>query len=308
MTDNTVRAGAGSYRQEDFAAPRAPFIRNRASSFDAPQQHGRPGSPGNAALVNTIPSEQQVDGIAPMSTSPRHDTHPPSPTELIHDSAAARVHPETTTSGPYSNPGLNASAPVLTHFASSPSMRPAPQAAAGRRRIAFAPNLSVHTTWPATIYDRRAEPATCNRLTPLLAQQIKEELNSFKMEEMDVHPMSRKLTHFCEPADDPISLAGATDQNPLPQSSDPFTLMSPAPSRRSYNYLSLPKLGAASSPTVSLCPPLSLSLFRLCQLFCPTTDVLPVHCSQHSHFSLASSRQARRLYSALQDFAPSFAS
>ncbi|KAL7338118.1 hypothetical protein BJY59DRAFT_640142, partial [Rhodotorula toruloides] len=59
------------------------------------------------------------------------------------------------------------------------------------RRIVFAQNLSVHTTWPATIYDRRAEPATCNRLTPLLAQQIKEELNSFKMEEMDVHPMSR---------------------------------------------------------------------------------------------------------------------
>ncbi|BGP26403.1 hypothetical protein Rt10032_c11g4640 [Rhodotorula toruloides] len=189
-----ILKGAGSYRQEDFAAPRAPFIRNRASSFDAPQQHGRPGSPGNAALVNTIPSEQQVDGVAPMS--PRHDVHAPSPTELIHESAAARVHPETTASGPYSNPGLNASAPVLNHFTFSPSMRPAPQASTGRRRIAFATNLSVHTTWPATIYDRRAEPATCNRLTPLLAQQIKEELNSFKMEEMDVHPMSRRLTHF----------------------------------------------------------------------------------------------------------------
>ncbi|BGP10036.1 hypothetical protein JCM10049v2_005919 [Rhodotorula toruloides] len=191
-----ILKGAGSYRQEDFAAPRAPFIRNRASSFDAPQQQARPGSPGNAALVNTIPSEQQVDGVAPMSTSPRNDIHPPSPTELIHESAAARVHPETTTSGPYSNPGLNASAPVLNHFTSSPSMRPAPQSSSGRRRIVFAQNLSVHTTWPATIYDRRAEPATCNRLTPLLAQQIKEELNSFKMEEMDVHPMSRKLTHF----------------------------------------------------------------------------------------------------------------
>ncbi|BGP34032.1 hypothetical protein JCM10296v2_005847 [Rhodotorula toruloides] len=191
-----ILKGAGSYRQEDFAAPRAPFIRNRASSFDAPQQQARSGSPGNAALVNTIPSEQQVDGVAPMSTSPRNETHPPSPTELIHESAAARVHPETTTSGPYSNPGLNASAPVLNHFTSSPSMRPAPQVSTGRRRIVFAQNLSVHTTWPATIYDRRAEPATCNRLTPLLAQQIKEELNSFKMEEMDVHPMSRKLTHF----------------------------------------------------------------------------------------------------------------
>jgi hypothetical protein len=36
-------------------------------------------------------------------------------------------------------------------------------------------------TWPSQEYDRRGEVATCNRLTPMLAQQIKEELNSFKM-------------------------------------------------------------------------------------------------------------------------------
>ncbi|BGP50438.1 hypothetical protein JCM10450v2_006357 [Rhodotorula kratochvilovae] len=193
-----ILKGAGSYRQEDFAAPRPPFARNRASSFDAPQQHGRPGSPGGAALVNVIPSEQQVDGVGPSTTSPRADTHPPTSAELMHDAAAARVHPETGASGPYAHPGLNASAPALNQFSSSPAagMRPSPPATAKGRRIAFASNLSVHTTWPAAIYDRRAEPATCNRLTPLLAQQIKEELNSFKMEEMDVHPASRKLTHF----------------------------------------------------------------------------------------------------------------
>lgn len=32
---------------------------------------------------------------------------------------------------------------------------------------------------------------------PQFAQRIKEELNAFKMEEMEVHPMSRQLTHFC---------------------------------------------------------------------------------------------------------------
>ncbi|GAA6049259.1 hypothetical protein JCM3770_005909 [Rhodotorula araucariae] len=192
-----ILKGAGSYRQEDFAAPRPPFARNRASSFDAPQQHGRPGSPGGAALVDVIPSEQQVDGVGPSTTSPRADTHPPTSSELMHDAATARVHPETSASGPYAHPGLNASAPALNQFSSSsPRMRPSPPATAKGRRIVFASNLSVHTTWPAAIYDRRAEPATCNRLTPLLAQQIKEELNSFKMEEMDVHPASRKLTHF----------------------------------------------------------------------------------------------------------------
>ncbi|TNY23258.1 hypothetical protein DMC30DRAFT_44681 [Rhodotorula diobovata] len=193
-----ILKGAGSYRQDDFATPRPPFARNRASSFDSPQQHGRPGSPGGpgAALVNVIPSEQQVDGVGPLATSPRTDTHPPTSSELMHDAVAARIHPESATSGPYAHAELNASAPALNHFSSLSSMRPSPPATAKGRRIVFASNLSVHTTWPAAIYDRRAEPATCNRLTPVLAQQIKEELNSFKMEEMDVHPASRKLTHF----------------------------------------------------------------------------------------------------------------
>ncbi|GAA5922201.1 hypothetical protein JCM3775_003528 [Rhodotorula graminis] len=193
-----ILKGAGSYRQEDFVAPRSAFARNRASSFDSPQQHGRPGSSGGpgAALVDVIPSEQQVDGVGPSATSPRNDTHPPTSQELMHDAVAARIHPDSSSSGPYAHAELNASAPALNHFSSRSSMRPSPPATAKGRRIVFASNLSVHTTWPAAIYDRRAEPATCNRLTPQLAQQIKEELNSFKMEEMDVHPASRKLTHF----------------------------------------------------------------------------------------------------------------
>lgn len=36
-----------------------------------------------------------------------------------------------------------------------------------------------------------SEPATCNRLTPALAQEIKAFLNHYKLEEMDVHPSSR---------------------------------------------------------------------------------------------------------------------
>ncbi|KNZ52785.1 hypothetical protein VP01_344g9 [Puccinia sorghi] len=64
------------------------------------------------------------------------------------------------------------------------------------RRATFAQHLSVHTTWPPAIYDRRGELATCNRLTPTLAQRIKEEINAFKMEEMDVHYASRVHTHF----------------------------------------------------------------------------------------------------------------
>ncbi len=49
------------------------------------------------------------------------------------------------------------------------------------RNISFSPRLQFHDTWTSGEYDRRGEIATCNRLTPMLAQQIKEELNTFKM-------------------------------------------------------------------------------------------------------------------------------
>ncbi|KAG5995258.1 hypothetical protein E4U43_003071 [Claviceps pusilla] len=50
-----------------------------------------------------------------------------------------------------------------------------------KRNATFSPRLIFCDTWPSQEYDRRGEIATCNRLTPHLAQQIKEELNSFKM-------------------------------------------------------------------------------------------------------------------------------
>jgi len=63
------------------------------------------------------------------------------------------------------------------------------------RSISFSPRIQFHDAWSATEYDRRGEIATCNRLTPMLAQQIKEELNTFKME-MEVHELSKPHTHF----------------------------------------------------------------------------------------------------------------
>lgn len=64
-----------------------------------------------------------------------------------------------------------------------------------RRNATFSPRIIFYDTWPSQEYDRRGEIATCNRLTPMLAQQIKEELNSFKME-MEVHENSKIYTHF----------------------------------------------------------------------------------------------------------------
>ncbi|KUI65393.1 Protein BNI4 [Cytospora mali] len=64
-----------------------------------------------------------------------------------------------------------------------------------KRNTTFSPRIVFHDTWPSQEYDRRSEIATCNRLTPMLAQQIKEELNNFKME-MEVHESSKIYTHF----------------------------------------------------------------------------------------------------------------
>ena len=67
-----------------------------------------------------------------------------------------------------------------------------------RRGISFDNKLEVHETWHSAEYDRRGEPATCNRLTAQLAQMIKEELNAFKMQEMVVHEVPSR--HPCLPS------------------------------------------------------------------------------------------------------------
>lgn len=77
----------------------------------------------------------------------------------------------------------------------SKSMPGTPQGTAAKRNATFSPRIQFHDTWPSGEYDRRGEIATCNRLTPMLAQQIKEEINNFKME-MVVHENSKIYTHF----------------------------------------------------------------------------------------------------------------
>jgi hypothetical protein len=80
---------------------------------------------------------------------------------------------------------------VLSSVLTSPPTLAHRSATTPAKRLAFANNLSVYDTFPPSVYDRRSEPATWSRLTPALAQRIKEELNSFKMEEMEVHAASR---------------------------------------------------------------------------------------------------------------------
>ncbi|CAG8553208.1 9077_t:CDS:2, partial [Dentiscutata heterogama] len=64
------------------------------------------------------------------------------------------------------------------------------------KKLQFSSNILVHETWTPDDYDRRSDQSTCNKLTPLLAQKIKQELNEFKLIEMQVHEDSKKNTHF----------------------------------------------------------------------------------------------------------------
>lgn len=146
-------------------SPRALYSRSRGNSFDSPHQTSRPGSPGNAVLVGRIPSGAQLDGLEPSTTSPRTDTRSSSTLD-------------SNSNSPYLNPNLNASAPVLKSATSIQPLRSTSSTPSGGKKISFAPNLSVHSTWPANVYDRKAAEATCNKLTPAIAQRIKEELNS----------------------------------------------------------------------------------------------------------------------------------
>ncbi|CAO3695136.1 unnamed protein product [Rhizopus stolonifer] len=86
----------------------------------------------------------------------------------------------------------------------SPKLRPAASSSSSsliyqndKRRIQFNSKVQVHETWSAQDYDRRCDlNATCQKLTPVVAMKIKQELNEFKLSDMDVHVDSRQYTHF----------------------------------------------------------------------------------------------------------------
>lgn len=189
-----------SQSQEALSPPQPQYLRPRASSYDAPVQTMAPNQPGRlAALAQVIPCQDQVDGLshhpaiaARLDTAEHvlNDLQGQGSVSSALDSAVLAKGSAASRSGiPFEHPSHNVSAPslVLRDGASTPlaarSMTAGPTM---KRNISFAHNLSVHTTWPGSVYDRRGEPATCNRLTPQLAQRIKEELNTYKMEEMEV--------------------------------------------------------------------------------------------------------------------------
>ncbi|SCU86967.1 LAFA_0E03950g1_1 [Lachancea sp. 'fantastica'] len=63
------------------------------------------------------------------------------------------------------------------------------------KTVAFSSHIILYATYTENEYDRHPDIATCNQLTPQLAQMIKDELNTLKSE-MEVHEESKCYTHF----------------------------------------------------------------------------------------------------------------
>lgn len=85
----------------------------------------------------------------------------------------------------------------------SPKLRPAASSSSSslvineKRKIQFCTTIQVHETFSALDYDRRCNTnATCQKLTPVIAMKVKQELNEYKLSEMEVHVESRQYTHF----------------------------------------------------------------------------------------------------------------
>ncbi|KAH8799558.1 hypothetical protein DL96DRAFT_1508970 [Flagelloscypha sp. PMI_526] len=134
--------------------------------------------------------------LGSASATPTNDKFPQH-TQVHPNPNPLQPPPPTAGGGIFSHP--NSSAPTLSLTSTTPSPNLAQRSASGPvapKRLAFASNLSVYDTFASSVYDRRSEPATWSRLTPALAQRIKEELNSYKMEEMEVHAASRAHTQF----------------------------------------------------------------------------------------------------------------
>lgn len=90
-----------------------------------------------------------------------------------------------------------ASSTVSTTTSSFSSNNTNSSTTSSKKSLSFNPVIKLHETFSAQEYDRRCDTSsTCQKLTPVLALKIKEELNNFKLNDMFVHIDSRQNTHF----------------------------------------------------------------------------------------------------------------
>lgn len=198
-------ADAANYDQQAYLADQTMPTRVRSNSYNS---HSHQTELGPLARIPS-PDPDHIDGLhrhgshsshssntAPSLPPLNFEASPSSPLRINHEAGSSPSTPTSTNHPPpdrpvsiFSHP--NSSAPVLSTITNPPPTMTHRSATAPSKKLTFATNLSVYDTFSPATYDRRSEPATWSRLTPALAQRIKEELNSYKMEEMEVHASSR---------------------------------------------------------------------------------------------------------------------
>ncbi|KAJ4475139.1 hypothetical protein C8R41DRAFT_549813 [Lentinula lateritia] len=201
MTENVTanRLRSNSYNSHTHQAELGPLARIPSPDpdhIDGLHRHGSHSSGhGSNSTITAAPTIPPLS-FEPSAPSPIRATNFDSPRDSIDSTSTVShvPHPPEKSSLLFSH--SNSSAPALSTISSKAPTLTHRSATTPSKRLAFANNLSVYDTFPSSVYDRRSEPATWSRLTPALAQRIKEELNSYKMEEMEVHAASRIHTQF----------------------------------------------------------------------------------------------------------------
>ncbi|EAU93245.2 hypothetical protein CC1G_11227 [Coprinopsis cinerea okayama7 len=198
-TLSQTRTRSNSYNSPGTQSELGPLARIPSPDPDHIDGLHRHGS--HSTQHSSSQATESVPSLPPLSfdsnSSPIAMSFPSSAKELPDTpSGSAHSTEQGNRTSIFQNPSFNSSAPVLSNIASPASTMPPRSATAPQKRLTFATSLAVYDTFAATVYDRRSEPATWSRLTPALAQRIKEELNSYKMEEMEVHAASRIHTQF----------------------------------------------------------------------------------------------------------------
>lgn len=162
-----------------------------------------PDSPNSVissrSFTRLPPPQQQQGQTQQRSFIHLPETGLPSPT------------PSTSSSTKVNNNRINdddyIKMPVGLHYTGglglhgSPKLRPASSSTSSlvmeTRKIQFCSTIQVHETFAPGDYDRRCDTnATCQKLTPMMAMKIKQELNEYKLTDMEVHVESRQYTHF----------------------------------------------------------------------------------------------------------------
>jgi hypothetical protein len=170
--------GSEKERAEVLAAVRKGILKKRERRCLSPTQRGTTDNLADSS-ASSSPSRDPTQSKGPAFDLPGvpgvSDSPASSAPSTPNSEAQSHKRPGSITVG---NEDYFVTALRLRQDAKS-----APSTPQGtlKRNATFSPRIVFYDTWPSQEYDRRGEIATCNRLTPMLAQQIKEELNSFKM-------------------------------------------------------------------------------------------------------------------------------